>query len=228
MADEKTKTIHEVLFDIQQNLFVPKNQKNDHGKYRYRSCEDILHAVKPMLEKHGAVLLMESEPVVLGHSCGSVDKAGNPVVLEHDKVYIKTTARIRLGIGSEYVCTAYAREADSQRGMDPMQITGAATSYSRKYCLAGMFGIDNEKDADATNEHDKGTSPKQTASAPHEGAEVVSKANAKAHLDKITGAADGTIAQALVQEAKDWNVDGLSSSAWQQKLTDTFEEKWGA
>ena len=127
-------SLQEKLSAIQRNLSAPKGQKNTFGKYNYRSCEDILEAVKPLLGD--LILLLSDEVVLVG-----------------DRVYVKATAR--LGEGSEGVeVTAFAREAQTKKGMDDSQITGAASSYARKYALNGLFCIDDTKDAD-TNEHRK-------------------------------------------------------------------------
>ena len=127
------------LMKIQSELFVPKDQRNDFGKYNYRSCEDILTAVKPICEKYGCMLFMgESVPVLVG-----------------DRIYIKVDVTLYDTEGRAfYTSTAYAREEETKKGMDGSQITGAAISYARKYALAGMFCIDNEKDSDATNTGD--------------------------------------------------------------------------
>lgn len=121
------------LANIQQTLKAPKNQKNTFGKYNYRSCEDILEAVKPLL---GDLVLDLSDEIV---------EVGN-------RVYVKATATLSLG-DITYSVKAYAREAETKKGMDDAQITGAASSYARKYALNGLFLIDDTKDADATNDH---------------------------------------------------------------------------
>ena len=123
----------EWLSKIQQELKAPKGQKSDFGGYKYRSCEDILEAVKPLLD--GAVLLLSDEIVFVG-----------------DRYYVKAEASIRKG--DDIMCTyALARESESKKGMDTAQITGAASSYARKYALNGLFCIDDTKDADAINKH---------------------------------------------------------------------------
>ena len=118
----------EKLSKIQKELKAPKNQFNSFGKYPYRSCEDILEAVKPLL--NGAVLTLSDEVVEVG-----------------GRIYVKATARFIDGDFSLFT-TAYAREPEDRKGMDASQITGTASSYSRKYCLNGMFLIDDTKDAD--------------------------------------------------------------------------------
>ena len=128
--------LFEVLSKIQKEMKAPKSQFNAFGKYKYRSCEDILEAVKPFL--NGTVLYISDEMVLIG-----------------DRYYIKATATLRNG-GDAVSVTAYAREEVEKKGMDSSQITGAASSYARKYALNGPFLIDDTKDSDATNEHGKG------------------------------------------------------------------------
>ena len=128
--------LFEVLSKIQKEMKAPKSQYNAFGKYKYRSCEDILEAVKPFL--NGTVLYISDEMVLIG-----------------ERYYIKATATLRNGDEAVSV-TAYAREEVEKKGMDSSQITGAASSYARKYALNGLFLIDDTKDSDATNEHGKG------------------------------------------------------------------------
>ena len=128
--------LFEVLSKIQKEMKAPKSQFNAFGKYKYRSCEDILEAVKPFL--NGTVLYISDEMVLIG-----------------DRYYIKATATLRNGDDAVSV-TTYAREEAEKKGMDSSQITGAASSYARKYALNGLFLIDDTKDSDATNEHGKG------------------------------------------------------------------------
>jgi hypothetical protein len=129
-------SIHEKLSLIQTSLKAPKEQTNAFGNYKYRSCEDILNAVKPFLGEHNLTLVISDEMVMLG-----------------DRFYVKATARISDGEEVIYN-TAFAREAESKKGMDESQITGACSSYARKYCLNGLFAIDDTKDADSTNNHE--------------------------------------------------------------------------
>lgn len=145
------KEINIKLMNIQQELKVPKGQYNDFGKYAYRSCEDILEAVKPLLKKEKVVLTISDELQYIGN-----------------RYYIKATA-ILIDTESEAIISnsAYAREEETKKGMDGSQITGASSSYARKYALNGLFGIDDNKDSDTTNiqskeeKEDKKASPKQ-------------------------------------------------------------------
>ena len=126
----------EKLLEIQQELKAPKNQRNDFGKYNYRSCEDIFEAVKPLLKKYNCVLTLNDSLEYIG-----------------DRYYIKATATIiDLESGTSVNNTAYAREEETKKGMDGSQITGASSSYARKYALNGLFLIDDVKDSDATNQ----------------------------------------------------------------------------
>lgn len=124
------------LTDIQKRLKAPKSNFNSFGKYNYRSCEDILEAVKPLLED--CTLYLSDEVVEIG-----------------GRVYVKATATFSDG-KTETKVSAFAREADSKKGMDESQVTGTASSYARKYALNGLFLIDDTKDAD-TDEFAKAT-----------------------------------------------------------------------
>ena len=128
----------EELVIIQQKLKAPKGQTNKFGGYRYRSCEDILESVKPILSEVKCSLTLSDEMVQVG-----------------DRIYVKATATLTNDKGEVQVVTAYAREEESKKGMDGSQITGASSSYARKYSLNGLFCIDDTKDSDATNTHDK-------------------------------------------------------------------------
>ena len=129
MAD---KTFIERVLDAQNELKAPKNQYNSFGKYHYRNCEDILEAAKPVCLKHGIMLNLSDEIVVVG-----------------DRYYVKATATLYDTQSEATISsTSCAREAFDKKGMDDSQITGAASSYARKYALNGLFNIDDTKDAD--------------------------------------------------------------------------------
>lgn len=124
--------VYEKLAVIQQELIVPKNQYNSFGKYNYRSCEDILEGLKPCLQKVKAAVTVSDELVQIG-----------------ERYYIKATATLYDAESSESVSnTAYAREDEGKKGIDVSQVTGATSSYARKYALNGLFCIDDVKDAD--------------------------------------------------------------------------------
>jgi len=135
------KEVKKVLSRLQAELKAPKSQENKFGGYKYRSCEDILEAVKPLLKDTGAILTLTDEIVNIG-----------------TRFYVKATATLYLELdGSDFVkVEAFARECETKKGMDESQITGAASSYARKYALNGLFLIDDTKDAD-TDEHAKQT-----------------------------------------------------------------------
>jgi hypothetical protein len=128
-----------MLSKIQSLVKAPKGQVNKFGNYKYRSCEDIVEAVKLVINPLGYYLTITDEIVSIG-----------------ERIYVKATATLSNG---EYTFTAsaYAREEETKKGMDAAQITGSASSYARKYALNGLFAIDDTKDADATNTHDTPT-----------------------------------------------------------------------
>ena len=127
----------EKIVAIQSELKAPKGQYNSFGKYNYRSCEDILEGVKPLLTKHGLVLTIQD----------SIDLIG-------DRFYVKATATITDG-KEELSTSAYARESLDKKGMDASQVTGATSSYARKYALNGLLAIDDTKDADTMDNSKK-------------------------------------------------------------------------
>jgi hypothetical protein len=128
--------MHDKLLTIQSELKAPKGQFNAFAKYKYRSCEDILEAVKPLLKERGLVLTLSDEMVAIGN-----------------RNYVKARALLADDKEGRAEVTAYAREEEVKKGMDGSQITGAASSYARKYALNGLFLIDDTKDSDATNDH---------------------------------------------------------------------------
>ena len=127
------------LMNIQSELNAPKNLTNKFGGYQYRSAEGILEALKPLLEQQKAALIINDD-----------------VVFVEGRYYIKATAKfIDVETGEFVETSALAREEESKKGCDASQLTGATSSYSRKYALNGLFAIDDNKDADATNTHGK-------------------------------------------------------------------------
>jgi hypothetical protein len=125
-------TIYEKLNKIQSELKAPKNQRNNFGNYNYRSCEDILEALKPLLSEVKAVLIIKDKIELIGN-----------------RYYVKATATLQDCESKENIkATARARETENKKGMDESQITGASSSYARKYALNGLFLIDDTKDAD--------------------------------------------------------------------------------
>ena len=133
-------TIYEKLSAIQVKLNAPKKQYNSYGRYNYRSCEDILEGLKPHLEETKTAVTVNDEIVLIG-----------------ERYYVKATATLHDCESDKSVSnTAYAREEESKKGMDGSQVTGASSSYARKYALNGMFAIDDTKDSDFTNTTVKG------------------------------------------------------------------------
>ena len=131
--------IYEKLSKIQEELKAPKGQYNSFGKYKYRSCEDILEAVKPLLIKNKLSMQISDELMQIG-----------------DRYYVKANATLLdLEDNSTMTNTAYAREEEEKKGMDGSQITGTASSYARKYALNGLFLIDDTKDADTDEYHEQ-------------------------------------------------------------------------
>lgn len=142
--DEKEIEFYKKVIKVQSALKAPKNQINKFGGYKYRSCEDILEAVKPLCVKEGLVLTLSDEIVEVG-----------------SRIYVKAEAT--LSDGAVLLATsAYARESEEKKGMDCAQITGASSSYARKYALNGLFCIDDVKDADS-EEVKAGAIPQVTA-----------------------------------------------------------------
>ena len=127
----KMSDLFKKLTIVQNELKAPKSQYNNFGKYPYRNCEDILEAVKPLLLKHELCLTVSDRIVDVG-----------------ERFYVQATVKIGDG-QSVHEVFAYARECDSKKGMDDAQLTGATSSYARKYALNGLFLIDDTKDADS-------------------------------------------------------------------------------
>ena len=141
-------TVYKKLIKVQTELKAPKNQRNTFGNYNYRSCEDILEALKPVLAAHDATVFIS-------------DKV---IVKENNLAYIEATATfVDIETGESISTTAFAREAENKKGMDSSQITGSASSYARKYALNGLFLIDDTRDADTDEHHRQTAGAKQKA-----------------------------------------------------------------
>ena len=153
------------VIEIQSTLKAPKGQMNKFGNYRYRSSEDILEAVKPLLKEQGLILNLSDEICLIG-----------------ERYYVKATATITDGTDKLEV-TAYAREADDKKGMDSSQVTGSTSSYARKYALNGLLCIDDTKDADATNTHGK-EATEVTVEQMNDDSQIIGPTQAK-HLLKL-------------------------------------------
>lgn len=200
------------LIAVQAALKAPKGQFNKFGGYKYRSCEDILEAVKPLLLEQGLQLTITDEPVEVG-----------------GRIYIKATATVTDGSETATVC-GYAREAETKKGMDESQITGTASSYARKYALNGLFLIDDTKDADATNEHQKSKAsprPKQAtkpkaAPQPQGGELKAAKVRLWRALQNYA-AEHGGIADQLLEGVKKRPGAQMDSPEWLEDVASEFE-----
>lgn len=131
------ETSLEILTAIQTKLVAPKNQYNSFGKYNYRNVEDILEALKPLLAEYQSAVTLTDEMVIVG-----------------DRIYLQATAILHTPHGT-IPNTAYAREPSERKGMDPAQVSGATSSYARKYALGGLFACDDNKDPDHNNKGEK-------------------------------------------------------------------------
>jgi len=165
--------IYEKLAIIQEKISVPKNNVNDYGKYNYRSCEDILAAVKPFLKETGTVLTLDDE-----------------LVLINERYYVKATATLvsveeKDGALDSITNCAYAREAETKAGMDQSQITGSCSSYARKYALAGLFLLDSEKDADTRDNREPEERPTEEKMAKKITDTQLKTLRAKCEADKV-------------------------------------------
>lgn len=136
-------TLNDKLIKIQKELKAPKSNTNTFGNYKYRSSEDILEAVKPLVHREELTLYLSDEVVCVG-----------------SKNYVKATVTLEDKDEKRLWASAYAREAEVKKGMDDAQITGSASSYARKYALSGLFAIDDTKDADGHDNRDYVSKPK--------------------------------------------------------------------
>ena len=140
------KNVYQKLMEVQSKLKAPKGQYNSFGKYSYRSCEDILEALKPLLNEVGAIVNISDQVKLIG-----------------DRYYVEATAMfLDVNTGDTIISRAMAREDESKKGQDLAQLSGATSSYARKYALNGLFAIDDNKDADSTNTHGKDIKPNMT------------------------------------------------------------------
>jgi hypothetical protein len=166
------------MYLIQSELKAPKGQYNSFGKYNYRSCEDIVEAVKPILAKYKYHLTMSDEVVCAGN-----------------RVYIKATCRVMEADKVIAESTALAREAEAKKGMDDSQITGTASSYARKYALNGLFAIDDTKDADTyepTNQQAKTVQSKPLPLSPEELAKAIKTMATINNMESLKGLFSGS------------------------------------
>lgn len=147
---------------IQVALNVPKGQYNAFGKYKYRSCEDILKALKPLLQQQSCTLTISDDIVPVG-----------------SRFYIKATATLTNERGETATTVAFAREEEAKKGMDASQVTGAASSYARKYALNGLFAIDDTKDADALNANAEYTQQNPSLTPPQNAGQAAQQPQAR-------------------------------------------------
>lgn len=215
MATKTAINLNEKLLAIQTNLFVPKEQSNSFGGYNYRSCEDIEKAIKPLLKEYNCTLILFT----------SIEEIGG-------RLFVKATASLIDNVPTDEAKTgglnvsAYAEIGESKKGMDQAQLTGAATSYARKYALAGMFLIDNEKDSDATNKHE---GSEKATDKPKKEPEVAAGINEKqitairAELDR-TGVSESVI----LESVKKKNLKDMTQAEYVQimkRLNKTSSDK---
>jgi hypothetical protein len=185
--------IYEKLMNVQSSLKAPKGQYNSFGKYKYRSCEDIVESVKPLLKQNGLLLTMSDE-----------------IVMMADRIYVKATATIiDTAEGKEISVTALAREEETKKGMDGSQVTGASSSYARKYALNGLFAIDDTKDSDSTNTHghDTPAEPPKSNQTPRQMLiarlnELNIDVNAYAKANNLNGKTEPEVFLKLLEELK--------------------------
>ena len=203
---EKEITLHDRLVAIQSELKAPKGQYNSFGKYKYRSAEDILEAVKPLLKKYGCKLTIMDEIVLVG-----------------DRYYVKAIPTISDGTQSLSVC-GWAREAETKTGMDASQITGTASSYARKYALNGLLCIDDTADSDTTNQGESSSAapapaPAKKSPAPKkQGAAkktIITDKNIKQVVDWVCAVPEGDQRDARIKKAED-------SYEWPGNLHEAF------
>ena len=159
------------LIMIQQELKAPKTQRNNFGGYNYRSCEDILEAVKPLLAEQSCTLTITDEIVMVG-----------------ERIYLKATATLTNPEGQSVSTTAFAREPEQKKGMDESQISGMASSYARKYALNGLFCIDDTKDADTMdNTHEGHSAPAPAPQQKEDNRPWMSEKNLHDILARVSG-----------------------------------------
>ena len=179
------------LSEIQTKLHAPKGQTNKFGGYKYRSCEDIVEAVKPHLAQHGYALTLSDEMVAVG-----------------DRIYVKATARLCRENGETVAETfGWAREAETKKGMDDSQLTGSCSSYARKYALNGLFAIDDTKDADTNEQAEQVSKPNKRIN------KEVKQQYVTQMLDSLN-ALDGMALRQLGDELKE--DDHMMSEVWKE------------
>lgn len=187
------KTIHQKLIEVQEELKAPKGQYNSFGKYYFRSTEDIVEALKPLLIKRGLLLLMYDEIELVG-----------------SRIYVVSTADLTDGATNIKV-SARARESEAKKGMDDSQITGTASSYARKYALNGMFLIDDSKDADTPEYSGQMNNQQQSKQPKQPGVTLDAVKTALNDLVKKTNGDYTKISAYLLKQVGADNFNALSS-----------------
>ena len=187
------KTIHQKLIEVQEELKAPKGQYNSFGKYYFRSTEDIVEALKPLLIKRGLLLLMYDEIELIG-----------------SRIYVVSTADLTDGATNIKV-SARARESETKKGMDDSQITGTASSYARKYALNGMFLIDDSKDADTPEYSGQMNNQQQSKQPKQPGVTLDAVKTALNDLVKKTNGDYTKISAYLLKQVGADNFNALSS-----------------
>lgn len=189
--------VYEKLANVQAALKAPKGQYNSFGKYKYRSCEDIVESVKPLLKQNGLLLNLTDE----------IEMIGNRFYVKATAIIIDTTD------GNMITVCAYAREEETKKGMDGSQVTGASSSYARKYALNGIFAIDDTKDSDSTNTH---------------GQEVPQQEQPKKHLHIPANLPDrATLRQQLINRLSELGIpSGEYSESHGINTKSTAEDFW--
>lgn len=187
------KTIHQKLIEVQEELKAPKGQYNSFGKYHFRSTEDIVEALKPLLIRRGLLLLMYDEIELVG-----------------SRIYVVSTADLTDGATNIKV-SARARESETKKGMDDSQITGTASSYARKYALNGMFLIDDSKDADTPEYSGQMNNQQQSKQPKQPGVTLDAVKTALNDLVKKTNGDYTKISAYLLKQVGADNFNALSS-----------------
>lgn len=191
-------TIYEKLLEIQNELKAPKSQYNSFGKYNYRSAEDILEAIKPLCYKNKVVLTLSDD-----------------IVLVNERYYVAAHAKLTdAETAEQIVISAYAREEEEKKGMDGSQVTGAASSYARKYALNGMFDIDDTKDSDFTNTGSSKKDSESKKSKAPASEEVTQK------IAEIKAEIDNKLASGIERDAIIATLKKACGTAQYTKLTD--------
>jgi hypothetical protein len=196
--------IYEKLTLIQNELKAPKNQYNSFGKYNYRSCEDILEGLKPVLKKYKAALYITDSIEVIGN-----------------RTYVKAVATLADSEieGASISNTAYARESDTKKGMDDSQVTGATSSYARKYALNGLFLIDDTKDADTDEYQNQQNKPYKKNTKPEKSEEQLNQEMAESVDKDLVPHGEGMTAQRVKRVMSELERTGVSV----ETILDTYK-----